>query len=131
MKEEQASDFILSMRQDRETSIPLGIDPALLLAAKRGKGRLSAGFLAACIATMMLPLKQCAVIAGNGAIMRVRSLSTASSPLSQYVMSQQMSTIHECHGSPQDERRKGCGVVWCIGMLLVALRSIDILSLHD
>ncbi len=72
MKEEQASDFILSMRQDRETSIPLGIDPALLLAAKRGKGRLSAGFLAACIATMMLPLKQCAVIAGNGAMMRVR-----------------------------------------------------------
>lgn len=74
IKEDQASEFIMSLRQDRETSVPIGIDPALLLAAKRGKGRLSAGFLAACIATMMLPLKQCAVVAGNGAIMRVRSL---------------------------------------------------------
>lgn len=73
IKEDQASEFILSLRQERETSIPLGIDPALLLAAKRGKGRLSASFLAACIATMMLPLKRCAVIAGNGAVMRVRS----------------------------------------------------------
>ena len=71
MKEDQASDFILSLRQERETSIPLGIDPALLLAAKRGKGPLSANFLVACIATMMLPLKQCAVIAANGAVMRV------------------------------------------------------------
>lgn len=71
MKEGQASDFILSLRQERETSIPLGIDPALLLAAKRGKGPLSANFLVACIATMMLPLKQCTVIAGNGAVMRV------------------------------------------------------------
>ena len=77
MKEDQASEFIMSLRQDRETSIPLGIDPALLLAAKRGKGRLSAGFLAACIATMMLPLKHCAVIAGNSAVMRVRSLPRA------------------------------------------------------
>jgi hypothetical protein len=76
MKEDQASELILSLRQERETSIPLGIDPALLLAAKRGKGPLSANFLVACIATMMLPLKQCAVIAGNGAVMRVcRSLS--------------------------------------------------------
>ena len=73
MKEDQASDFIFSLRQERETSIPLGIDPALLLSAKRGKGPLSANFLVACIATMMLPLKQCAVIAGNGAVMRVYS----------------------------------------------------------
>ena len=72
MKEDQASEFILSLRQETDTSVPLGIDPALLLAAKRGKGRLSAGFLAACIATMMLPLKHCAVVAGNGAVMRVR-----------------------------------------------------------
>ena len=75
MKEDQASEFIMSLRQDRETSIPLGIDPALLLEAKRGKGKLSASFLAACIATMMLPLKRCAVVAGNGAVMRVRCLS--------------------------------------------------------
>lgn len=71
MKEDQASEFIRSLRPESESSIPLGIDPALLLAAKGGKGRLSAGFLAACIATMMLPLKRCAVIGGNGAVMRV------------------------------------------------------------
>ena len=71
IKEDQASEFIMSLRQERETSIPLGIDPALLAAAKGGKGPLSANFLIACIATMMLPLRQCAVIAGNGAVMRV------------------------------------------------------------
>ncbi|CAK0770339.1 hypothetical protein CVIRNUC_003757 [Coccomyxa viridis] len=70
IKEDQASEFIMSLRADRETSIPLGIDPALLAAAKGGKGPLSANFLIACIATMMLPLRQCAVIAGNGAVMR-------------------------------------------------------------
>ena len=68
IKEDQASEFIMSLRQERETSIPLGIDPALLAAAKGGKGPLSANFLIACIATMMLPLRQCA---GNGAVMRV------------------------------------------------------------
>ena len=71
IKEDQASEFIMSLRADRETSVPLGIDPALLAAAKGGKGPLSANFLIACIATMMLPLRQCAVIAGNGAVMRV------------------------------------------------------------
>ena len=98
MKEEQASDFILSMRQDRETSIPLGIDPALLLAAKRGKGRLSAGFLAACIATMMLPLKQCAVIAGNGAMMRVRNFCRLS--IKRCCMGHYRDAQHQ-NGNPQ------------------------------
>ena len=84
IKEDQASEFIMSLRADRETSIPLGIDPALLAAAKGGKGPLSANFLIACIATMMLPLRQCAVIAGNGAVMRV-CLALTLTPIPQWI----------------------------------------------
>ncbi len=74
VKEDEASAFILSLRQDAESSIPLGVDPALLLAAKTGKGPLSPAFLSACQATMDVPLRRCAVVAANNSLMQVRLL---------------------------------------------------------
>ena len=74
MKQEGASAFIQSLRADSESSVPLGLDPALLVAAGRGKGLVSPAFLAACVATMDLPLRQCAVVAANGSVMQARIL---------------------------------------------------------
>ena len=71
VKEDEASAFILSLQADTEASVPLGIDPALLMAAKRGKGGLSAAFLSACLATMDLPLKRCAAVAANNSVLQV------------------------------------------------------------
>lgn len=71
VKEDEASAFILSLQADTESSIPLGVDPALLLAAKLGKGPLSAAFLSACQATMDVFLRRCAVVAANNSLMQV------------------------------------------------------------
>ncbi len=71
VKEDEASAFILSLRAESESSITLGVDPTLLLAAKRGKGPLSPAFLAACQATMDVPLRRCTVIAANNGLMQV------------------------------------------------------------
>ncbi|KAK9901645.1 hypothetical protein WJX75_006354 [Coccomyxa subellipsoidea] len=70
VKEDEASAFILSLQADTEASVPLGIDPAMLLAAKRGKAGLSAAFLAACLATMDLPLRRCAAVAANNSVLQ-------------------------------------------------------------
>ena len=72
MKQDGASAFIQSLRADSESSVPLGLDPALLVAAGRGKGLVSPAFLAACVATMDLPLRHCAVVAANGSVMQAR-----------------------------------------------------------
>jgi hypothetical protein len=74
VKEDEASAFILSLQADTEASVPLGIDPAMLLAAKRGKAGLSAAFLAACLATMDLPLRRCAAVAANNSVLQVCTL---------------------------------------------------------
>lgn len=71
VKEDEASAFIRSLQADTEASVPLGIDPALLLAAKRGKGNLSPAFLSACLATMDLPLRRCVAVAANNDFLQV------------------------------------------------------------
>ena len=75
-KEEGATSFILSLQGDSEATTPLGIDPALLLAAKKGKGGLSAAFLSACLATMDVPLRRCAVVAANNSVLQVQRFSS-------------------------------------------------------
>ena len=72
MKQDEASTFIRSLKADSESSVPLGLDPSLLVAARSGKGPVSAAFLAACVATMDLPLRRCAVIAANSSLMQAR-----------------------------------------------------------
>ena len=72
-KQDEASAFISSLKADSESSVPLGIDPQLLVAASRGREPVSAAFLAACVATIMdLPLRRCAVVAANSSLMQAR-----------------------------------------------------------